>query len=316
MTDYVTWPDDALPLAPYSPDYAATAADPRIRTDVQQGLSIQRRRTDLAYDVYDIELFLTSVKYELFRGVIDHFIGADWFYGNVFLDNAYSLLLIRIVQGSMDERPRDGGEWKIAFKIETKDPPVMSDADLTAIIGAPTVGLQRYPGVQIDLHPLNEQFLQRIPDGILRSDLTYGSLDQYRSQRQLPAMYQWQVPMSDDQYAIHRAFLKWRVKNGDGWFAADMLRGASYEAQAVRIVAGSRKDTRSGEDWLVTCQLEVADLPPISAEDTLDQLAQYDSGIGASEIADLLHLALVSFGEGVSADTLSDTLHSAVGGYP
>jgi hypothetical protein len=218
------------------------------------------------------------LQYEIYRGFIDSALrDGDWFLMPVWMDNAYQLLQVRFVQGSIDRRERQDGRWNVSAKLEGLGAPVMNSVALTAHIGPPLDdgSLQPWPVAVLEAEPLNETFAHVIPDNLNRDDLTYGKLDHVRHQRQKPAIYDWSMPFVDNDFAIFRSFLYWRARKGMGWFTMPMFRGGSYETQAVRVVAGTLKAGRSGGDWLVSCQLEVADLAPWSAEQTFAAMAAY-----------------------------------------
>jgi hypothetical protein len=271
MTALIQWPANTLPPGPFDADYAYTPGDSRVRTTLEQGTPRQRRKTLTALDVYQLRWQFAAEQYEIFRGFVDTALsgGGGWFAIDVFVDVDYANLPARFVKGSFDRRSRAGGRFEVTAQLEVKDVPVMSEADLEAAIGAAGDGLQEWPSDYLDPDPLNDSFVQVIADGINRDDLPGGDLEQDRPFRQMPALYEWSIPLTNSEYRIFKAWLYWRVQKGTGWFSAPMMRGGSYETQKVRIVAGSRKDTRSGGDWIVTAQIEVADLAPYSVEQTL-----------------------------------------------
>lgn len=271
----LVWPEDVLPTAPFDADYGYQLGDARRRTQFEQGTPRQRRLSDLAYDVFTLRWLWSSADYEVFRGFIDAFVrDGDWFYLSVFIDGDYARLQVRFVKGALNRRQRAGGLWEVTAKIETLDTPIMSLADLNALLGLPPLpnALPAWPADELEPEPLNESFAQIIDDGVMRDDRTSGLIEQVRPFRQKVTTLEWSIPLTNAEYALFRAFLFWRVRGGDGWFTMPVFRGGSYEGQPVRIVAGTRNDTRSGGDWIVSAQLEIADLAPLSAEETLEAI--------------------------------------------
>lgn len=282
------WPDYALPHSPFDSDYTFTTGDTRVRTALEQGTPRQRRASDLSLDTFQLRWQFTAAQYELFRGFVDTALagGSGWFVIPIFIDTDYVSLPSRFVKGSIDNRKRADAKWEVTATLEVANLPVMASADLDAAIGAaPGDGsLPAWPTAVLDPVPLNDNFAHIIADGINRADQTTGDIEQDRPFRQMPALYQWSIPLTNAQYQIYRGFLFWRCKGGDGWFTAPMMRGGSYETQAVRIVAGTRKDTRSGGDWIASAQLEVADLAPFSLETTFSTLLLQESGIDCATL--------------------------------
>lgn len=259
------WPSSTLPPWPFDNDYTFVPADSRVRTPFEQGTARQRRTADLAYDVFQIRWTLPAALYETFVTTVDQSIssGADFFTFPIFIDSDYANCTARFQQGTLPRRERADALWQVSFALEVIDLPVMSSATLTGLIGAPTVGIQAWPTAQIDGNALNASFAQVASDAVFRDDLTSGGrIDQVRRFRQRPAIYEWSAPMTNAQYALYRGFLYWRAKKGEGWFSIPVLRGGSIENETVRIVAGTRKDTRSGGDWVASAQFETSDLAP------------------------------------------------------
>lgn len=135
MTDYPAWPAFALPAPPLNDSYKITLANNNRRTDMEQGLPVQRNIFRSAPTAYAVTWPMTPKQFALFMGIRKHLL-ADangWFRLDVFDGEDYVERVVRFVS-QPTEPTRDGGEFITSAVIETLDDIVLSADDTQALM--------------------------------------------------------------------------------------------------------------------------------------------------------------------------------------
>jgi hypothetical protein len=240
--------------------YAHVFADRRGRGEVEQGIARQRSLYSAALMTLNMVWAFSNAKFETFRTFYDRTVNCgDQFTIDVFTGSAYQNVTANFVKGKL-RTDRQGGEWIVSADLETDELPVMSSGALDALIGAAGAGLPAWPA-QLPSQPLNESLNVAFPDPLIRADFDDGYAPQRRVFFAAPATYAAVIPLSYSQYDLFRAWRKYRILNGQGWFTMPVFRGNSYQTRTVRIAKGGLKASWEGPDWLLNIALEMRDLP-------------------------------------------------------
>lgn len=126
-------------------------------------------------------------------------------------------------------------------------------------------------------------------DAALRSDMESGPARQRVLYTAVPERISLRWRFTEFQYAIFRAWYKFKAEQGAEWFSIDLLNGLGIDAHEARFVGrGSApyeaRPTRAGR-WIVTSTLEVRKSPDLT-EEALDlALAEDIEGLLAAMAA-------------------------------
>lgn len=280
-----SWPSWAIDPSSLNEGLQHIFADKLSRTSFEQGVPRQRRRTRSSLMTMPVQWAMSPAQYEVFNTWRETEAGADFFTISVYRDDDYEDALARFQKSSIQVKRQDG-EWLVDAKLEMKPLSTLTAAQLDAAIGAAGVGLPAWPVSALPANPLNSEYAIQIPDHAVRSDFEYGVSDQSDPFANGPVTYSIAWPFTDYQYKLYRAWLRWRLGEGEHWFTVPVFRGGSIDNLRARFVKGTMTAAREGADWIVKCKLEVADLTPVAITD--DWVIGF-LGNTIFTISDLLH---------------------------
>lgn len=140
LDGYPAWPDWALDPPPLNDSYEVQFPDLIVRTDFEQGESIQRQLFRNGPTAFVVTWPMTNAQWVLFKGWYDRFAsGGQWFTCPVFdggagddADDGYTTRTIRFVKNTL-KTTRDGGEWMVSVTYETMDKIAPSESDTAAL---------------------------------------------------------------------------------------------------------------------------------------------------------------------------------------
>lgn len=261
-----SWPSDKIDHYPLSVGYGFDFGDRRARTPFEQGETRHRSSVRSAKTGIRIAWAFTPAKYEIFRAfrawtVSD---GADEFTMPIFTGSDYETLTVRFVKGSTEVR-REGGEWIVNAKLETDELPTISSGDLDDAIGTDPGGLPAWPS-EFPAFAQNPTLVPQFPDaGLVRSDFDVGLAEQRRIFVRAPVIYRQDFIFGNAEFDLFKAWRKFRINSGEGWFAAPIFEDKQYASLPAKIVAGRLQATVDGGEWRVTTELELQELPQPAA---------------------------------------------------
>ncbi|MGA7673552.1 MAG: hypothetical protein WCA78_00725 [Rhizomicrobium sp.] len=269
MTSLPAWPAYAIDPFPLNDNFGHTFSDKLAREPFEQGAARQRRINRSAFAGIPMTWAMTPVQYEIFRTWLEFLdkAGADWFTMDVFRDDDYENTQVRFVKGSISPK-RQGGEWIVNANIELNDLSTLSSAALDAEIGAADASiLPPWPEAVLLPEPLNDQFAHQLADPINRADFSSGDIEQTRPFTAAATLFDISWPFTNAQYKTFRAFVKWRLADGEKWFTIPFFHGSDYDDRTVRFVKKTLGSSRNGYDWIVKAQIEMRDFAPLSEAD-------------------------------------------------
>jgi hypothetical protein len=150
----------------------------------------------------------------------------------------------------------------------------------------PPIGLQAWPEYALPSEPLNDNYSVQLPNPLIRSDFDQGQQRQRKVMNAAPATFTVYWPLTDAQSEIYKGWKKWAINDGQDWFTLPVFVGGNYECVCARFVAGTEQWTRSGNEWVVQVNIEIPEMPAMTASCTA--IALMGGGDSAVEIAELL----------------------------
>ena len=124
-----TWPT-TLPL-PQQEGYGLEPQQAFLRTDVDQGPAIQRRRFSSSPTDIPLNLDLTNEQFETFEAWYHYEIldGASWFNMTLYNGNGLNTVEARF-KSVYKAAPKGGLSWVVTATLESRNMPLISEAEL------------------------------------------------------------------------------------------------------------------------------------------------------------------------------------------
>ena len=285
-----SWPSWAIDPSSLNEGLQHVFADKLLRTEFEQGAARQRRRTRSSLMTMQVRWAMSPAQYELFNTWRELDAGADWFSMSVYRDDDYEDVQARFVKSSIQVKRQDG-EWIVDAKLEMTPLSTLTSAQLDAAIGAAGAGMPDWPQDYFPAEPLNSDYAIQIPDTGVRSDFDFGDVEQSKPFANGPATFTVTWPFSNYRYKLFRAWLNWRLGEGERWFTVPIFRGDDYETLQARFVKGSLTASREGDDWIVKAKLETADLPPADSDNAVIEILGNDLFTIASLLDEAVHIS-------------------------
>jgi hypothetical protein len=266
MTAFFLWPSGVLPLPPLTDGYKISPGPAQSRFAFEQGDARQILVSTLGLDVYDIAWLMTPVQKAVFDGIVKNQLagGTAWFALDVWVNSAYQQLVVRFVKGSIKDA-RSGGVWQVSSQLETYDSHAPSLTDLNAAIvalgGTPFAGTGIYVW-QSDVlppQPQNDGYQLQRPDTAVRGDFDSGAISQHSSYVNAPGTLtlSWFFTRAQ-KFVFDGVLARWLAK-GNAPFLINVFVNDAYRQMQVRMVTGSLSCALSGDDWIVSVQIETSD---------------------------------------------------------
>lgn len=149
--------------------------------------------------------------------------------------------------------------------------------------------LVSFPRGILEYEPLNESYVQKLPDKLSRTDFEQGLARQRRRWRSAVTTFSVRWPMSPQQRFIFDGWLEWGIVSGEAFFNIPVFTNASYQMVQARFVKDSIDPTREGGEWIISAKIEVLDYPSPSEADTTKARLTYGSSDDLLTLANRLH---------------------------
>jgi len=154
------------------------------------------------------------------------------------------------------------------------------------------MSLPAWPAFAIDYHPLNEDYAVQLPDLVNRTDFEQGLSRQRQIFTSGPVIYQVTWPMTPAQMNIFEGWRKNALGGGNCWFLIPVFWPDTYVTRQARFVKNSIQIKRQGGEWIVSAQIELAELPTLSDTDTAVAMLTYGTSQTVDQLVTALHTAV------------------------
>lgn len=127
-------------------------------------------------------------------------------------------------------------------------------------------------------------------DGILRTEMESGPARQEEIFTGVPEKVQLKWVFDAWEYAVFKAWYKWRAHQGATWFGIDLPAGIGIIPHEARFVGQPREQLLGGGTWEVSAQIEVRDPPSLTEQEL--EIAEVEPLAGLIDAAGTLHAAV------------------------
>lgn len=290
----IAWPSARLPL-PTLAGYDLKPNAAVLRSAVEIGTARVYRRTrqpmvDVAV-AWHLDGWQQMLLDGFYRSVALE--GGQWFVVTLAFPSGLAAVAARF-KDKLAMRALGGQRWHATATLELLGRPVISDADLTALLGDegeepawPTALLPK---------PLQDSWELQPKPVLARSEDLPGLPRQRQRSRNAPTEVDARWELSAVQAEIFDGFFRWRGRDGARWFSFPLYQGIGTIETEVRFLGEADWTPRAGGRWAVTAPIEIRERTILNATDYAE-LVDEDPLALLGAIAELNDLVETGFAE-------------------
>lgn len=261
----IAWPSARLPL-PTLAGYDLKPNATVMRSAVEIGTARVYRRTrqpmvDVAV-AWHLDGWQQMLLDGFYRSVALE--GGQWFVVTLGFPSGMAAVSARF-KDKLAMRALGGQRWHATATLELLGRPVISDADLTALLGDegeepawPTALLPK---------PLQDSWELQPKPVVARSEDLPGLPRQRQRSRNAPTEVDARWELSAVQAEIFDGFFRWRGRDGARWFSFPLYQGIGTIQTEVRFLGEADWAPRAGGRWAVTAPIEIRERTILNATD-------------------------------------------------
>lgn len=267
MPPSLNWPPN-LPL-PRRAGYRLKPLGMLSRSDADQGGGRVRRRVTSTLTEIPVAFAVSGPQAAVLEGFVEHEArhGEAWF--NVDLLGPAGIVSHEArIKGELDLAFLGGDRWDVSLTLEVRNRPILSAAELTALIGPAATPLA-WP-TELPL-PRRAGYAVKPRPNLLRSDGEVGLASaRLRPGREAEASLAF--ALNETEATIFEAFLEHRARHGAAWFAIVMRSPIGLLAHDARFKGDVELEFLGAGRWTVTAPVELRDRPMLTRAETAELL--------------------------------------------
>lgn len=158
-----------------------------------------------------------------------------------------------------------GPRWQATATLELLQRPVMSEADLTALLDDEGED-PAWPEALLP-KPVQDSWTLQPKPALARSEDVPGLPRQRQRSRNSTTEAEPRWELDATEAAVFDAFFRWRGRDGAQWFAFPLYQGMGVVETKVRFLGEAEWTPRAGGRWSVTAAIEIRERQVVTAEE-------------------------------------------------